>query len=566
MLKQLRINLMLEKAKRSLAALLEQQNGFETRRADIEKRFADAGATSDADITAIESELTALEGEVEAADTDKKTKDVEAEITRLENELKEIGKETPPESTGTTGEGEQNDNKGVKDMEKKSITGAHTLRARLATLIERAEVKTWLEQLRTYGEGKTRAITGAELNIPELILEPLREIVAKYSKLAKYVNVKSLKGKARQPVVGTVPEAVWMEMAGALNELEFGFNMVEADGYKVGGFIPVPNSILSDSDINLLVEITDMLGKSLAYGVDKVIMYGGGIKQPLGIVVRLAASSAPRDFGSDAPTYNDLSSSHVKYLSSASLTATAIFAELAAGLGTAKSKYAAGGKFWAMSETTFMTLQTKLITINAAGAIASAASMIMPIVGGDVVLLDFMPDNVIAGGYGNLYLLVEREGGTIAQSEHAQFIQDNTVFKGTARYDGMPVIGEGFAMFTLATSSGAASMTFADDNANENKAKLAALSLKAGDTAVDIAPEFDKDKYEYTASVANGVSTVTVTAAAIKYGKVESIKVGTTSATAGACTLAEGANTISIVAQYGNMKRTYKIVVTRAGA
>ena len=58
---------MLEKAKRSLADLLGQRKCFEERKADIEKRFADAGATPDADMEAIENDLSALEKEVEEA-------------------------------------------------------------------------------------------------------------------------------------------------------------------------------------------------------------------------------------------------------------------------------------------------------------------------------------------------------------------------------------------------------------------------------------------------------------------------------------------------------------------
>lgn len=559
MLKQLRISLQLERAKRSLAELLAKQADFETRRTALETRLAAAAESSDADLAALESDLAALEGEEAAEDTETKLAAAEAEIERLENELKEIGKPAPEGAPQN-----ENKNEGAERMKEKNAQGAYTLRSRLVPLTERADVKEWLGQLRALGTGEARAITGAELNIPDTVLDPLRENVANYSRLMKYVNYKPLKGKARQPIVGTVPEAVWMEMTGALNELEFGFNMVEADGYKLGGFIPVPNSILADSDINLLTEITDMLAKALAYGVDKGIMYGGGVKCMLGIVPRLAAATAPRDFGTNAPAYTNLSSSHIKYLSSASLTAAELFAELAAGLGTADSKYASGGKFWAMSSATWMTLQTKLISINAAGAIATAANMVMPIVGGDVVLLDFMPANVIAGGYGSLYLLVEREGSMISKSEHVQFIQDNTIFKGVARYDGLPVIGEGFAMFTLATSTGSTSVDFADDAADPAAAYLTALSLKAGETDVDISPTFDKETLSYTASVANAVSSVTVTATPRTYGKVKSIKVGTTAATNGACSLAVGANTISVEVAYGSSKRTYKIVVTRA--
>jgi hypothetical protein len=129
---------------------------------------------------------------------------------------------------------------------------------------------------------------------------------------------------------------------------------------------------------------------------------------------------------------------------------------------------------------------------------------------------------------------------------------------------GAPVIGEGFAMFTLATSSGSTSLTFAVDEATPEDSWLTALSLKAGESDVTISPTFDKDTFSYTASVANAVESVTVTAVARTYGSVKSIKVGTTAATAGACALAVGANTITVVAKYGTSERTYTVVVTRA--
>jgi len=67
----------------------------------------------------------------------------------------------------------------------------------------------------------------------------------------------------------------------------------------------------------------------------------------------------------------------------------------------------------------------------------------MPIIGGDVVLLDFIPNNHIIGGYGSLYLLAEEAGVQLAQSEHVQFIQDNTVFQGHSAVRWPPGIWRG---------------------------------------------------------------------------------------------------------------------------
>jgi len=38
------------------------------------------------------------------------------------------------------------------------------------------------------------------------------------------------------------------------------------DGYKVGGYVAIPNSILEDSDINLTSEVLDVISQSIGFG------------------------------------------------------------------------------------------------------------------------------------------------------------------------------------------------------------------------------------------------------------------------------------------------------------
>ena len=131
-----------------------------------------------------------------------------------------------------------------------------------------------------------------------------------------------------------------------------------------------------------------------------------------------------------------------------------------------KGKYARGRKTFVMNETTYTNLVAEAMSVNAAGGIVSGMSDTMPVLGGDVEVLDFIPDGVIIGGYFELYLLAERAGTQFAQSEHAFFINDQTVFKGTARYDGLPVIAEAFMAIGINGPTPNASMTFASDTAN----------------------------------------------------------------------------------------------------
>ncbi len=157
-------------------------------------------------------------------------------------------------------------------------------------IVERDDTKEFFTQLRSM-KGQNRAVTGAELTIPVVFLDLISENMFRYSKLLNRVRLRNVSGEARQTIAGTVPEAVWTEMCGAINELTFVFNQITLDGFKVAGFVPVCNSILEDNDIGLASWIVEMLSESLGLAMDKAILYGKGTasKMPLGIVTRLAA-------------------------------------------------------------------------------------------------------------------------------------------------------------------------------------------------------------------------------------------------------------------------------------
>ena len=304
--------------------------------------------------------------------------------------------------------------------------------------------------------------------IPTVMLGLIKENILKYSKLLKHINSKPLSGKSRQTIMGVIPEAIWTEMVGKLNELELGFGAVEVDGYKVGGFIPVSNAVLEDNDINLATEIISALGQAIGLALDKAILYGTGTKMPLGILTRLAQTEEPAKYPKDGRKWKNLSVSNI--LPVTGKTDAALFKDIVKASGAAKGEYSKGAKFWAMNEATRTTLLANAMSINAAGAITAGVDVTMPVVGCAIEVLNFIPDNVILGGYGDLYLLVERAGTSIEQSKEARFIEDQTVFKGTARYDGLPVIAEGFVAIGINGNTPSASdVTFAPDDANKTE-------------------------------------------------------------------------------------------------
>ena len=106
--------------------------------------------------------------------------------------------------------------------------------------------------------------------------------------------------------------------------------------------------------------------------------------------------------------------------------------------------------------------------------------------------------------YFDLYLLGERAGAQFAQSEHVYFIQDQTVFKGVARYDGQPVIAEAFAAIGVNGTTPNSTMTFAADKANV--VDLASI------TGLTLSPSFAAGTTTYTATTTNAKDAVTAIA------------------------------------------------------
>lgn len=346
----------------------------------------------------------------------------------------------------------------------------------------RAEVKEFLARVRS-GLSSKRSVSGAELAIPTVMLDVLRDNLNKYSKLITKVRLRPVKGHARQNVIGEVPEGVWMEMAGALNNLEFSLTQLEMDGYKVGGIIAIDNYLLADSDINLGEEIMYMLGQSIGLAVDKGIVFGKGpnSKMPVGFVTRLAQAKQPSYWGSNQGEWVNLSSSNVLKLDLAKVSGTDFFTTLLLALGKAKAKFSDSERVWIMNETTKMDLLVRALGTNSAAAIVSGMGNTMPIIGGEIITLEFMPDYQIAGGYLDKFLLVEREGGSLAVSDQAMFMEDKTVYKGTARYDGQPVRGECFVVVRYDNTAVTTGIAFAADYANTALNALVVTSA-AGET------------------------------------------------------------------------------------
>lgn len=477
-LKVLMLRKRINDAKKALEGLRAKDKEFQTREAELTQSIEEV--TSDEERTAVEEAIDTFEADKAAHEAAKG--ELERKIDELEEELR-----TEEEAQDTSSNDEE------EHEEERTSEPIMVTRARIferfntqerAAMFARDDVKAWLGDIRSCMKEK-RALTNVGLTIPEVFLGILRQNIEGYSKLLKYVTSKPISGEGRQLIMGSTPEGVWTECCANLNELSLGFNDVEVDCYKVGGFFKVCNATLEDSDIDLAGEILTAIGQAIGYALDKAILYGrntaGNSKMPLGIVSRLAQTSEPAGYPATARPWVDYHTSHVLTIAN-SVTGLTLFQTLLLDAGVISNKFAKGGKVWIMNETTYTFLKAQAMSINAAGAIVSGMEGTMPVIGGVVETLDFIPDYVIIGGFLELYLLAERAGKKFAQSEHAFFLQDQTAFKGTARYDGLPVIPEAFVAIGVNSVTPTADMDFAADTANTPDAVIlntSAVSVQA---------------------------------------------------------------------------------------
>lgn len=453
-LRALMLNKQIREKKKELEEL--RKNGFEEREAELVKAIEEANT---------DEERSAVEEAVETFEAEKKTNDeaiseLERSIAALEEDLAKI-EEEPAEPEKIE---ERKDEKIMNTREFFKMNAQER-----DAFFAREDVKTYLGEIRSALRHEKREITNVALTIPEVFLGLIRENVTEYSKLYKHVAVRRVAGDGRVLIMGTVPEAIWTDCCANLNELTIGFNDLEMACWKVGGYFAICNANAEDSDIDLASEVLNALGQAIGLALDKAILYGRNAsttqKMPQGIVSRLVQTEEPTGYPATARAWVDLHTTNIKTIAN-TYQGEALFQQLALASGAAKGRYSRGEKVWIMNETTYTALVAAAMSIDASGAIVSGVNGVMPVIGGVIEVLSFIPDNVVIGGYFDLYVLAERAGSRFASSEHVRFLQDQTVYKGVARYDGAPAIAEAFVAIGIGGVTPNATMAFATDTAN----------------------------------------------------------------------------------------------------
>lgn len=448
--------------------LVERRTAMQTREAELEEALNETNEqTSAEDRQALEESMDQFEQDQQALESEEtangeERQRIQDQINNLQRELDELDSRSERRPTPTHNE-ERN---GETDMPitRRKFFGMN-IQERDAFLA-RTDVKEFLQRLRQL-KPETRDVEGAGLTIPRVVMDIVGDNIPTASKMYKHVNAQSIPGTARVIIPGTAPEGIWTEMCATSNEVSLTINAVELDGYMVSAIIYVCNAVLKDSDMGLASHVITQLIKGLAKALDKAILFGTNDHMPLGIVTRLIQTVKPEGYSNVARPWADLSASNA--LSIAALEGTKLFAAIIKASGAADNDYGDGEMFWAMNNKTRTALIAEALSFSASGALTAGMNNTMPVIGGAIETINFIPDDLIIFGYGDLYPLAEREGATVENSTHYRFAQNQTAYKAVARYDGEPAVAEGFGALALngkTVAELAALVTFPVDTAN----------------------------------------------------------------------------------------------------
>ena len=480
----------------SLAKLNEEREELARKREALVTREAELEAavnevtdeTSEEDRAALDTALSEFEAQTKEADEAEAANaqaitDTQGEIDGLQRELEELKARLTADKHRHNEPTERKENKTMTQR----LFNLSTEQTR--DFFANDGVKGFLGEVRSAIREK-RSLTNVGLTIPDVMLGMIREEVYRQSKLLRFVMLRHVGGTSRVNIMGRIPEGVWTEMCATINEVDLSFSQEEVDGYKVGAAVIVCNAILEDSDIALASEIISAISTAIAKAVDKAILFGTGTKMPVGIATRLAATSQPAWWGTNAPAFTDLHETNIVKLNAMTAVGVAFFQTLVVTLGIAKPKYSSDGLFWVMNRKTHLDILAKSMAYNANAALVANTSL-MPIIGGTIVEVedDELADYEIIGGFGGNYLMAERAGVQLASSTEYRFLQDQTAFKGTARYDGKPLAGEAFVIVNYANVDPTTAKTFTEDYANTDLNDLvltAAVGATAGKTKITV--------------------------------------------------------------------------------
>ena len=217
----------------------------------------------------------------------------------------------------------------------------------------------------------------------------------------------------------------WVEEAGSYTASEPDFAQFQLVAKKLTGYTQASNELAQDSAIALESLLTGMFGDAIRFYEENAFINGDGAGEPIGIKNADALISVAKETGQAATTlvYENLVKMYSRMLPSSHSNAV-----------------------WIAHPDVLPQLMTMALNVGTGGSAIfvnnASASVPMTIFGRPIFFTEHAQTLGTVGDiyYADLsyYVIGDRQGVTIASSDHYRFANGETVWRFTERLDGAP--------------------------------------------------------------------------------------------------------------------------------
>jgi HK97 family phage major capsid protein len=351
--------------------------------------------------------------------------------------------------------------------------------------------------------------------------------------------------------------ATWDDLTSEIaKELTSGFSKIDLTQKKLSAFLPIGKAMLDLGPAWMDRYVRACLQEAIANGLEKGIIDGSGLKQPIGMR-RNPNSPLDPDKGYAVLTKTALNAITPE-------TYGAVLAELAVG-----------------PNNLYRTISEVLLVVNPVDYFKKVmpatvfqrpdgtyATNIFPYPT-RVVQSVWVPVNEMIVGIGKRYFMAlgTSKGGKVEYSDEYHFLEDERVYLTKLYGNGKPLDNKSFKLLDITNLKPFDPRVYVTNWPNSGDpmevimpdARLASLAIGS----LTLSPAFNKSVMVYTATTTNTTNTITAVA---KDGEASlEIKVNGVAHTNGtAATWANGENTVEITVTSGAETETYTVAVTKS--
>jgi HK97 family phage major capsid protein len=352
--------------------------------------------------------------------------------------------------------------------------------------------------------------------------------------------------------------ATWDELTTKIvTELTSGFSKIDLTQMKLSAFLPIGKAMLDLGPAWMDRYVRTILSEAIANGLEKGIIDGSGLKQPIGM------RRDPKSSLDPSTGYAVLTKSALTVITPE--TYGAILADLAVG---------PNGLYRKIDEVLLVVNPVdffkKIMPATVFQRVdGTYATNIFPFPT-RVVQSVWVPSNEMILGIGKRYFMAlgTSKGGKVEYSDEYHFLEDERVYLTKLYGNGKPLDNKSFKLLDITNLKPFDPRVFVTNWPNEANpmevapvydARLAKLTIGS----LTLSPAFNKSVMVYTAATTN--ATNAINAVAIDGEATIAIKVNGVAAENGAAaTWADGVNTVDITVTSGTETETYSVTVTKS--